>query len=69
VLAGEEMLPVHSKRFNNVLRQAVHEVVNREMVSSCWMTNVLCVADTCKETLSGTRIMGYVQRFDVSRKF
>jgi hypothetical protein len=57
---------IKSHLFKSQVRKAVFEVNNQEMVSSCWITNTQFVSDSLKITLSGGKLNGYVQRFDVS---
>lgn len=66
VLAGETLPDINSKAMQSQVRKAVHEVMNAEMVSTCWISNVQYVADTLRLTLVGKKLNGYVQRFNVS---
>ena len=44
----------------------VHECDN-EMISNQWIPNVLDVTDALKVSLSGKKINGFVQRFEVMK--
>lgn len=66
-LAGDDVPDVVSaKRSKNVVRNAVSDYMKREMVSTCWITNVQYIAQTSKSLLEATKVRGYVQKFDVS---
>lgn len=64
----EEMTEYKQKLLQNVVRKAVHEYMNKDMVSTCWITNCNLVIDTLKVTVPGTELPGFVQRFQVNKK-
>ena len=52
------------------IRKAVSQYLNKEMVSSCWITNTLSAVDSGENLIrgrnqNGKHINGYVQKFDV----
>jgi hypothetical protein len=51
------------------MRNAISEYMNQEMTSTCWMTNVMDVADSLKVTLKSKLMSGFVQRFQVAPDF
>ncbi|CAF1096206.1 unnamed protein product [Brachionus calyciflorus] len=65
---GEKNLPSE-----HVIRNVIHEYVNKEMVSTCWITNLLHSADSAEHFLKSTRkkdgINGYVQNFEIHKNF
>lgn len=50
------------------VRKIVSDVMNQEMVSTCWISNLLHSADCCKSLLRGRVIDGYVQRTELGNK-
>jgi hypothetical protein len=70
VLAGEDLpQAVSHDKLKNICRSAVSEFMNKDMVSTCWITNLLDVIDTLKISVGGDKIKGFVQRFDASYLF
>ncbi|CAF1049503.1 unnamed protein product [Brachionus calyciflorus] len=57
----------------DVIRKAVSEVVNEEMVSTCWITNLFYAAGAQKSLIRSTRkkngVHGYVQQFEAYPDF
>ena len=54
------------------IRKAVSQYLNKEMVSSCWITNTLSAVDSGENLIrgrnqNGKHINGYVQKFDVRK--
>ena len=67
-LAGDDLpdeLELKSHRLKNVVRKCIAEYMNKEMISNQWIPNVLDVTDALKVSLSGKKINGFVQRFEV----
>lgn len=63
---GVENLPT-----KEAIRKAVSEVMNEEMVSTCWITNLFHSADSQKAHIKSSKkkngIDGYVQQFEVKK--
>ena len=49
----------------DVVHKVVNEYVNGEMVSTCWIINMLHAIDMAEETIIGKKINGFVQQFKV----
>jgi hypothetical protein len=72
VMAGEalpDLLKEKSSALKDAIRKAMHEYMNQEMVSTCWITNVNFIADSLKVSMPGPKMSGYVQRFQVAPDF
>lgn len=69
-LAGEEVPDVKdAKKVKNVVRNALHEYMNKEMVSTCWIANLQYVSQTSRILLNANKIQGYVQKLDIEPEF
>ena len=49
----------------DVVRKVVSEYMNGEMVSTCWIANMLHAIDMAEATIIGKKINGFVQKFEV----
>ena len=50
----------------DVVRKVVNEYVNGDLVSTCWIINMLHAIDMAEATIIGKKINGFVQQFEVN---
>jgi hypothetical protein len=50
----------------DVIRRTIHELMTNEFSSTCWITNVLCCADSFVATFPAKKLKGFVQNFTVN---
>ena len=51
VLDGRPVIQENSHAFKNTMIKLLHEYINNEFVSTCWITNVMDVSDATSTTL------------------